>query len=340
LIQVVCVRMKKRGVALLLIVAGLGLYSQIRVSTGASKYLAASPTYPISVNSTSPLCVYVHTDNQTGSVYGDEFAAVLRTWADSNTYFYTYANLNIPEGRGRAYKLDQMFEKHFGEAVLWAYPGMSREVSGRIIPTAAKSIPMWHHVQQRLSTDFAHCRWFMKIDTDSWVNRVAIEEQLRGLSSEVDHYIGALSIYKHMNNMNGTDTDVVFGSGGTGYVMSRSLLRKFDVHGCWEMCKRVPIIYEDANIGRCLALSFRTLWPDQWRSVFYDNVFPYKAGRWIARRHHCLPCFQTMHKLYPQEIDAMQHRVETMSRAHCIPGKDYCKVVSPEEEEEEEEEQK
>jgi len=320
-------------VALLFIVAGLGLYSQIPVSTHisniqlltyfhASKYLAASPRYlPSSVNSKRPLCVYVQTDNQTGSVYGDEFAAVLRTWAESNTYFYTYANLNIPEGRGRAYKLDQMFEKHFGQVMLRAYPGMSREFSGKFIPGNAKSIPMWYDVQRRLSTDFAHCRWFMKIDTDSWVNRGAIEDQLRGLSSEVDHYIGALSIY----NMTGT----IFGNGGTGYVMSRSLLRKFNVHWCWEMCKRVPIIFEDINIGRCLALSIRTLRPGQWRSIFYDNVLPYKAGGWIARRHHCLPCFQTMHKLYPQEFDAMQHRIETMSRAHCIPGRVNCWIIAP-----------
>jgi len=318
LIQVVCVRMKKGSVALLLIVAGLGLYSQIHVSTDASKYLAASPTY-----SKKPLCVYVQTDNQTDSVYGDEFAAVLRTWADSNTYFYTYANLNIPEGRGRAYKLHQMFEKHFAMAVLRAYPDVPREVSGKFIPMNAKSMPMWHHVQQRLNTDFAHCRWFLRVDTDSWVNRVAIEAQLRGLSPEVDHYIGALSTY----NMTGT----LFGNGGTGYVMSRSLLRKFDVHRCWEMFKRVPIIFEDANIGRCLALSVRTLWPVQWESIFFDNVLPYKAGGWIARRHHCLPCFQTMHKLYPQEFDAMQRRMETMSRAHCITGKinSECWIVAP-----------
>jgi len=316
LIQVVCVRMKKSSVALLLIVAGLYLYSQIRVS----KYLAASPTFlPSSVNSTSPLCVYVQTDNQTGSLYGDQFAAVLRTWADSNTYFYTYANLNIPEGRGRWYKLDQMFEKHFAEVMLRAYPDVPREVSGKFIPAAAKSMPMWNDVQQRLSTDFAHCRWFLKVDTDSWVNRGAIEEQLRGLSPEVDHYIGALKTH----DVTGT----VYADGGTGYVMSRSLLRKFDVHGCWEMCKRVPIIYEDANIGRCLVLSIGTLRVGQWHSIFYDN--PYNAGVLIARRHHCLPCFQTMHKLYPQEIDAMQHRVETMSRAHCIPGKDYCWIVGP-----------
>eukprot|EP00757_Euglenozoa_sp_SAG-D1_P024651 gene24651-10604_t len=131
------------------------------------------------------LCLFLQSDNNT-ALYSGELKAVIDTWASNSTFFFSYEKLNIPKGSGHAVQLDPR-RVHPDWAKIWE----NWHLPLTYVRKNEKTFYMWMWVKENLMDK---CKWFMRLDTDTWVN---VRNMERWLSTQHNYkepkYIGAMA---------------------------------------------------------------------------------------------------------------------------------------------------
>eukprot|EP00760_Papus_ankaliazontas_P027532 PhM_4_TR3380/c0_g1_i2/m.10671 len=258
------------------------------------------------------LCLFVHADNSSGlspnRPYADELDAMLGTWADDNTFIYTYGDLSVPDGSAHVVHMNRSkWGPHFAAAYRAAYPGTPEEQLWK----NEKTFPMWMHVRANIDNPalFARCAWFMRVDTDTYVNRRRIMAYLesQNLHANSHVYTGALGGYR----------DFSFGNGGTGYILSHVLFRSVNFTQCWvDVALRdngllLPGLFEDVEVMWCLYRHFDAhMHVDHWDQMYYDNGNPSAVAHYIDSRPECVACYPSWHKVLPHDMYVVHARIK------------------------------
>jgi len=100
------------------------------------------------------------------------------------------------------------------------------------------------------------CDWYMKADADTYVNLLAMSERLSCFNSAEPHYLGVLHASMPSSNVRKDWSAMFFAHGGSGYVVSRGLIRSV---GDWSIpCLAVTMqttqgnAMEDVAFAACL----------------------------------------------------------------------------------------
>eukprot|EP00760_Papus_ankaliazontas_P027533 PhM_4_TR3380/c0_g1_i3/m.10673 len=256
------------------------------------------------------LCLFVHADNSSGlspnRPYADELDAMLGTWADDNTFIYTYGDLSVPDGSAHVVHMNRSkWGPHFAAAYRAAYPGTPEEQLWK----NEKTFPMWMHVRANIDNPalFARCAWFMRVDTDTYVNTDRVEAFLSAWDPAQHHYAGSMGLYPAQ--------DFYFGSGGTGYVLSHALFRSVNFTQCWADIAtgalQRPALFEDVEVMWCLRRHRAdTFVIHDFISMLYDNGYPSAVDWFLETKSLCTQCFMSWHKVLPHDMYRVHDHVK------------------------------
>jgi hypothetical protein len=102
---------------------------------------------------------------------------------------------------------------------------------------------------------FHRCGWFMKADSDSFVNRPRLAKQLAEFNPARSIYLGTPATFSSQGfNYSGAPVKSLFYHlGGPGYIFSRGLLERLRMDECFRSMALDPVwlIHDDVGTGYC-----------------------------------------------------------------------------------------
>mmetsp|Transcript_50830 Transcript_50830/g.91350 ORF Transcript_50830/g.91350 Transcript_50830/m.91350 type:complete len:501 (+) Transcript_50830:47-1549(+) len=84
-------------------------------------------------------------------------------------------------------------------------------------------LTMWKHLGQQLADT---CDWFLKADPDTYVNLRTLSDRFSCLNAEEEHFLGVVHAAVPPPPLKFQWPALYFGQGGSGYAISRGLIRK------------------------------------------------------------------------------------------------------------------
>lgn len=122
-------------------------------------------------------------------------------------------------------------------------------VADDVYPPQKKAMLMLEYVYEHYRDSF---RWFIRADDDVYINSVNLQALLISISGSNDVLLGHPGIgTTEEKGKLGLEEESNFCIGGTGIVMSSSVLKK--IHRHLDYCiKNTATAHEDSEVGRCI----------------------------------------------------------------------------------------
>jgi hypothetical protein len=281
------------------------------------------------------LCVLLPTDGADG-VHMDELFAALDAWGDANTVVYT-TNASVAAAVAS--------QPTLARSVVAS--GTSRWVAGhhrRILerPRLVKrgstkkqlrgrgelSMPLFYWAWRERAGLLRHCAWFMKADTDSFVNRRQLMRQLSRLDSSEALYVGTrLNFDSRGFNYSQPSMRIKFNLGGPGYIFSRGLMERLDLDACFQNMALDPIwlIHDDVGTGYCATRFLKD--GERPRTVAHHAAVAATSGKLLEEflddntaSHPCLACVSAIHPVSASRMRVIAERQEMNDAAGSDPA--------------------
>lgn len=185
-------------------------------------------------------------------------------------------------------------------------PLITLQVADDIYPPQRKSMLMLKYIYENYAERF---RWFIRADDDVYFRGDNLERLLRSMNNNDDILLGHPGTGKEAEKGKlGLDKNTNFCIGGTGIIMSQSVLRK--VYSNLEHCISETItLHEDSEIGRCLRKFVGVQCPWGYEA---NEFFHQEYGNASIAYHGelgLITSFEKMVSLHPFKDVSYQYRV-------------------------------
>lgn len=254
-----------------------------------------------------------------------ELQAALETWGDDATVLFTQNEtlfkddeaLAVPEFRGMRALVDlgSWREGHHRRILhrwLLRKRGSSkRQLKGR----GELSLPMFYWMWRMRDRLFAHCDWFMKADSDSFVHRAQLMRQLDALDPGEALYVGTqLPFSSRGYNFSMDAVRIRFNVGGPGYIFSRGLMRDMALDRCFADMGTEPIwlIHDDVGTGFCATRYTEGVRLVEHRTTVAATKETHVEGLFdfAQTNHACYACVQAVHPVGPDRMRVLRRAVD------------------------------
>jgi hypothetical protein len=221
-------------------------------------------------NRPSGLCVFVPIDaSDSTDPHIAEVVEAMEAWGEAGVVAYVMGSTEV------AVMLSESVANRRGVAVVSAteatdwIAGHRRRVLSRSrlrqrgsTPAQLRgrgelSLPLWRFLwRERDSPALAQCLWFMKADSDAFVNLRQMDLQLSAMRPGAPQYVGTSTTMSTEGfNAPGSPAEsaLPYHLGGPGYTLSRGLLESVDWDVCFQHMSLDPIwlVHDDAAVGFC-----------------------------------------------------------------------------------------
>jgi len=250
-------------------------------------------------------------------VHAAEVRAVLDTWG-SEFYMYLWTekeSIFRADSNGEARLLVNLTGWSEEHAQRVNYFRFKKGQKGR----GREIIPLYYYIFTRYESMFSHCDWIFKADSDSYVNKRMLVRQLKQYNPSDKLYIGTQgTVNRTEYSPNGFTW---YAYGGTGYMISRGLVRGVDLTKCIRYSEKywVWLVYEDTSMGYCFnqlseGVKFQPLMASMatTRENYVEEVVEHAFSR---HRTRCLRCAQGLHPVG----DQMMHTIHTWVNRKSVP---------------------
>jgi hypothetical protein len=289
------------------------ILEELTEALGSISYVPHAQEFMGNGRPTGVLCSFVPANGHDAE-HVEEIRQALRVWGDTNTVLFTenatlhqavniigttVNRAHVDLGRWRVGHHRRVLHRW----LLRRRGSTKAQLRGR----GELSLPMFYWMWRERAGLFSRCDWFMKADSDSFINRPQLTTQLNDLDPSQAIYLGTqLSFDSRGFNYSQPPRKIYFHVGGPGYVFSRGLMERLRMDECFRSMALDPVwlIHDDVGTGYCATQFTPGVRTVQHRATIaatseddLDSLFDANAVD-----HQCITCVQAVHPLHPSRL--------------------------------------
>jgi hypothetical protein len=273
--------------------------------------------HPEPPDKSGALCVFVPAEAE-GNAQFNELRTAMALWGDRHTVLFTenstLATIAEAMGINRAFVELGSWRAGHHRRVLRRWLLRDRGSTGKDQGRGELSLPLLYWVWLNKDTLFAHCSWFMKANTDTFINRQPLMDQLSELDCNEPYYFGTpLHFDSRGFNYSQPAMRIEYHLGGPGYALSRGFLEGLRIAECFQSMAVDPIwlVHDDVGVGYCATHFVAGMKLAESRiTATATSTFALEGVLSLGGDSHvCLPCVQAFHPVEPFRMQDLSRSI-------------------------------